>query len=299
MKHLSRRDFTALAAGAVAAPFTFSAPDAVAAMTAQDVVDRIKKSVGAWKPETIDGFKAGDPSTVVTGIVTTATPTMDVLGRAVKARANFIITAGPTFYARADSPVPAAGRRRGPAPEDRVFKAKADFIAKHGLAVWRFTDHWRSQTPDPFARGLADALGWSKFLRSGDPTRVSVPSMTLDTLSSQVKKRLDGRGGIRVVGDPHMNVQTVGLLPGTTPIQGALALLPAVDVVIAGEVREWESVEYARDKVTAGDKKALILIGRVASENPAMKQCATWLERLVPEVRTTWIPVGDPYWRPL
>jgi hypothetical protein len=60
-----------------------------------------------------------------------------------------------------------------------------------------------------------------------------------------------------VVGDPQLKVQKIGLLPGTTPIQAALSLLPSVDAVIAGEVREWESVEYVRDKVTAGEKKAL------------------------------------------
>ena len=75
-------------------------------------------------------------------------------------------------------------------------------------------------------------------------------------------------------------------------------MLPAVDVIIAGEVREWETVEYARDKVTAGEKKGLILLGRVVSENPGMKACAEWVKTVVPELRTTWIPITDPYWRP-
>ena len=43
--------------------------------------------------------------------------------------------------------------------------------------------------------------------------------------------------------------------PASTPIQAALKMLPNVDVIVAGEVREWESVEYARDKVFAGEKK--------------------------------------------
>ena len=27
--------------------------------------------------------------------------------------------------------------------------------------------------------------------------------------------------------------------------------------------------------------------------------CAQWLKTIVPEVATTWVPVGDPYWRPM
>jgi len=93
-------------------------------------------------------------------------------------------------------------------------------------------------------------------------------------------------------------VQRVGLLPGTTPIQAALKLLPNVDVIIAGEVREWESVEYVRDKVFGGEKKGLVLVGRVVSEEPGMSVCADWLKTFVSEVPVRHISAGDPYWRP-
>ena len=49
-------------------------------LTAQRVVDRIKANVGVpWRDTTIDGFKAGDPATSVTGVATTVMATMDVL----------------------------------------------------------------------------------------------------------------------------------------------------------------------------------------------------------------------------
>jgi len=304
---LSRREFVALAAtGAAAAPFALSNAGA-SAVTAQDVVDRIRKNVGVeWRPETVDTFKSGSPDTVATGIVTTAMATMEVLKQAVKAGANLVITCEPTFYGRADSATPpprrGAGPGRGPAaaaPPDRVFAAKGEFIARNNLVVWRFSDHWRLRKPDPLAQGLTDALGWSGLRIADDPARVSIPAVRLDALVSRIKKTLDARGGIRVVGDPQIRVQTVGVLPGSTPIHASLKTLPAVDVVIAGEVREWESVEYARDTVTAGGRKGLILLGRVLSEEPGMNVCAQWLRTLVPEITTTWIPAGDPYWRPL
>ena len=93
-------------------------------------------------------------------------------------------------------------------------------------------------------------------------------------------------------------LQRIGLLPGTTPIQAALEMLPNVDAIVAGEVREWESVEYARDKVFSAEKKGLILVGRIVSEEPGMNVCANWLKTLVPEAPIRHISAGDPYWRP-
>ena len=105
MTHYTRREFTGLAATAVAMPFSRSQGTAgPGSLTAQALLDRIKSAIGvARKTETVDGFKAGDPAAIVSGIVTTAMATMDVLNRAVKAGgANLVITSEPTFYARAD-----------------------------------------------------------------------------------------------------------------------------------------------------------------------------------------------------
>ena len=292
----------AAAAGAATAPaalhYRLARPPAT--ITAQEIVDRIRQRIGGeWKPDTVDTFKAGEPASVVKGIVTTAMATMPVLRQAVKAGANFVITGEPAFYSKGDAAAPAAGRRGGPpAAPDSIFSAKNEFIKSNGLVIWRFSDHWRQHKPDPLAMGLTDVFGWAKFREADDVAQVTIPVITLDALASDLKKRLNARGGIRVVGDPKLKVQKIGLLPGTTPIQAALQLLPGVDAVIAGEVREWESVEYAHDKVAAGEKKSLILLGRVVSEDPGMNACAQWLKPIVPEVTTTWIPVGDPYWRP-
>jgi putative NIF3 family GTP cyclohydrolase 1 type 2 len=233
--------------------------------------------------------------------VTTSLATLDVMRRAVQAGANMVVTSGPTFYSRADSPTPPAGRGRGaPAapPVDPVFVAKNAFIAANKLVVWRFSDHWRLRSPDPFIQGLTDTLGLAQVPTGNDPRHVTVPLTTLDAVSRQVKATLNARGGMRVVGNPQARVRTIALLPGTVPIQSMLAVLPQVDAVIAGEIREWESSEYARDLVTSGRNKGLILIGRTLSEDPGMKLCAQWLGQIVPEAPVRWMAAGDPYWRP-
>ena len=99
MPSLSRREFVRLGAGAAAVPFVLDgAPVSAAAPTAQAIVDRIRENVGVeWNTNTVDTFKAGDPSTAVTGIATTSLATIDVMRRAMQAGANLIITSGPTF----------------------------------------------------------------------------------------------------------------------------------------------------------------------------------------------------------
>jgi putative NIF3 family GTP cyclohydrolase 1 type 2 len=302
MADLSRREFAALAAAVAVAPFASGTELSGATIAVADVIERIKKSIGVdWKPDSVDGVKAGDPATIARGIVTTSMATMAVLQQAVKTGANLVITAQPTFFGRADAPTPPPARgaaNQAAAPPDRVFIGKNEFITKNNLVVFRLSDHWRQRQPDPRAQGLATVLRWAKYQVAGDPSRFEIPATRLDAVVNQVKSALGSRGGIRVVGDPATRVQRVGVLPGTTPVQAALQMLPNVDCIVAGEVREWESVEYARDKVFAGEKKGLILVGRVVSEEPGMEVCASWLKTIVSEVPIRHISAGDPYWRP-
>ena len=103
MSPISRREFVSLAAAAAAFDPRLDALSAP--VTAQAIVDRIKQRAGVdWSSDEVDTFKAGDPSTVVTGIVTTSMATLDVLQKAVQAGANLVITAAPTFRSPAAWP---------------------------------------------------------------------------------------------------------------------------------------------------------------------------------------------------
>jgi putative NIF3 family GTP cyclohydrolase 1 type 2 len=73
---------------------------------------------------------------------------------------------------------------------------------------------------------------------------------------------------------------------------------PDVDVLVIGESREWEGIEYARDAVTAGKKKGLIVLGHVPSEESGMEECARWLKTFVSEVPIEFMPSGEPFWTP-
>jgi putative NIF3 family GTP cyclohydrolase 1 type 2 len=306
MRRLSRREFAVAVAGGAAVGraaglLAQAQPNGRSPVlrSAADIIERIKKNIGVeWKADTVDGVKAGEAGTSVTGVVTTSMATLAVLQQAVSSAANFIITSEPTFFSRSDGRNAAAAIATAIGTADPVFTAKNDFINKNNLVIFRLSDHWRLRKPDPLAEGIASALGWKTYQSANDPLTFDIPALTLESLASRVKQGLHARGGIRVVGDPRARVTRVGLLPGTTPLQASLKTLPNVDVIVAGEVREWESVEYARDSVFSGQRKGLILVGRVASDEPGMDICAGWLKTFVTEVPVRHISAGDPYWRP-
>jgi putative NIF3 family GTP cyclohydrolase 1 type 2 len=103
---------------------------------------------------------------------------------------------------------------------------------------------------------------------------------------------------MRVLGDPHLSVSRVVASWGyISELPGIASLArPDVDVLIGGDAREWEVVEYAQDAIASGKKKALILLGHVVSEQAGMKYCVEWLRPFVPEVPIEFVAAADPFW---
>src|SRR5580658_9993191 len=98
---LSRRHFARLAGTAALAAPQLAAQKT--ALTAQQIVDRIWQNANVpLQSDILDFIKAGDPTTAITGIATTGMATMDVLTRALKEKANFIVTFEPVFFGRLD-----------------------------------------------------------------------------------------------------------------------------------------------------------------------------------------------------
>jgi putative NIF3 family GTP cyclohydrolase 1 type 2 len=262
------------------------------ALTARQVIERIQAHVGVpWRTETVDTFKAGDPDTPVTGIATTMMATYDVLVRAAAEGKNLVITHEPTFYSHQDQT--AAFEKE----HDPVWAEKERFIQEHHMVVWRFPDHWHMHRPDGILTGVVRALQWQKFQSASDPGTFAVPEMTLAELAAQMKKRL-GIETVRVVGDPRMKVTKVGLLPGAGgPLPHRRMLQrDGIEVVAIGEVPEWETIEYVADAAAEGKRKALILLGHIASEQPGMEDCAAWLKTFVTEVPVSFVATHELYW---
>jgi putative NIF3 family GTP cyclohydrolase 1 type 2 len=262
--------------------------------TAREVVAAIQAHVGVpWQAETVDTFKAGNPETPVTGIAVTMMATLDVLQRAAANGQNLIITHEPTFYNHLDQP-------QGMDESDAVWKEKRAFIEKNGLVIWRFHDHWHRRNPDGILAGMVKALGWEKYQSAEKPHLFTVPEITLGKLAADVAKLLK-TPVLRVVGNPAMKVTKLALSPGSAGFERETHALELenVEVLLVGETREWETVEYAADAVTEGKKKALIVIGHVPSEQAGMEECARWLKTFLKDVPIEFVATKQPFWTPV
>src|SRR5262249_26636645 len=228
------------------------------------------------------------PSTPVTGIATTMMATLDVVQRAAAAGRNLVITHEPTFYSHED--------RTEPLKDDPVYQFKQDFLDRNHMVVFRFHDHWHARRPDGIATGMVQALGWDKNVDPQNPRQFLFDGTPLSTLARQIQDKLQIRT-MRVIGDPALRVRTAaanwgyaGSLRPFTP--------PDLDLLLIGEARDWQLIEYAADTIPAGRKKALIVLGHIPSEQAGMAHCATWLKTFVPEVPVEFIPAAEPFWRP-
>lgn len=258
-------------------------------LTAAEVMQRVIAATGATPPaNTVDTLKAGDPNTVVTGVVTTFMDTMPVLMKAVAQGKNLIVTHEPTFYNHPDD--------LAVLPGDAVVQAKLDYIREHHLVVWRFHDTWHLRKPDGILEGMVEKFGWAAYQDSTDPHLFTLPNKTVGQIAAELKAKT-GASAMRVVGDPGMRASGVALLPGASGEVKQVKMLEREDVelLVAGEAREWETVPYVIDAAAQGKHKALILLGHEVSEEAGMENCARWLRTVLPGMPVEFVSAGEPF----
>lgn len=289
---IRRRDFIAHAAGAallLSAPLNaaakFFTPDAP--LTVGQIMDKFISQVpGGKKENTVDTLKAGNRDIVVTGIVTTMFATIDVIRKAIALGANFIIAHEPTFYNHQDS--------TQWLENDEVYRYKINLLNQHNIAVWRNHDYIHSLRPDGVRKGLVDQLGWQAY---GDPNQAIynlTPVPPLADLIKHLKQRFTIQQ-VRYIGDLHQPCKKVLLMPGaaggTRQIESIMQYRP--DVLVCGEISEWETAEYVRDARAAGQKLSLVVLGHIASEEPGSAFMIHWLHENVPGLKATHVPPGN------
>ena len=292
MSDISRRNFILQGGSAFLAAQLAASQKTQAKLTAGEVVGRIREQVGLpWREKTVDQIVAGDENTLVQGIASTMMATLDVVERAITAGKNMIVTHETPFYLHQD--------QTDDIKNDATYQYKLDFIRRHNVAIFHFHDHWHARKPDGIATGMMQELGWQKNADPENPKRFTFSGEPLAHFCQNIQSRLKART-MRVVGNPNMPVKNVLASWGyVSRIPGIpMFARPDVDVFICGETREWELVEYAQDSITAGNQKALILLGHVLSEQGGMLYCTEWLKGFIPEVPIEFIPAREPFWNP-
>ncbi|HBZ21505.1 MAG TPA: hypothetical protein DEO60_10270 [Bacteroidales bacterium] len=259
-------------------------------ITASAVIGTIiKQTASEPVPNTVDVFKAGDPTTPVKGIVTTMFATMDVLKKAVELNCNLIIAHEPLFYNHRDETTQFQN--------DPVFLEKKKFIDDNKLVVWRFHDYIHRIKPDAIDYGMAKKLGWLKYTDTKTVEHFVIPETTLKELLITLKKVFPGNA-FNVIGNEDMKLTKIAFSAGAPGSSVHFSILEDnnVDVLIAGEVSQWETYEYARDAVSQGRKKAVIFLGHVTSEEPGMEYCAEWLKGFLKDIPVRFVKSGPSYW---
>lgn len=289
MDTIDRRHLLAAgAATALAAPAMGAVPDAP--LTAADVIARIKAHIGVpWRDRTVDGIVYGDPATPVAGIATTMMATFDTLKDAVAEGKNLVISHEPTFWTHQEDVSDLSS--------NPLYRTKCEFMKRHNVVSFHFHDHWHALRPqDGIAVGMMRQLGWQAFSVAGNPYRFALPEQSLADLVEHFRTVLKA-DTVRVVGDPALRVRRVGASWGYFSGSACNAAFESdLDVLVIGETREWESVEYAQDAISAGARKALVVLGHVASEQWGMAYCAKWLKGFVPEVPVRFLQTREPFW---
>jgi putative NIF3 family GTP cyclohydrolase 1 type 2 len=275
-------------------------------LTTGQIAERIQKQCGAtWSGAKGDGFVAGSPETKVTGILTVWTPGIDVLRSAVAKKQNLIVSQEPPYWFESSRTEVSYGATKPDEIEQtQIYKFKKSFIEKNNLTIFRLHTSWDALPGNFRLRGLANALGWANYYDADGSERLAhlqagvytIPQMSLLEMVKHTKKSI-GAKGIRATGDPESTLKRVVMRPGFVSTQNVMDMVQAgnVDAVICGEACEWQAFPYLEDWITAGVGKAMVMLGRVPSEDPGAKEMAVWLRSFIKEIPVASLPVGDAF----
>lgn len=247
----------------------------------------------------------GSADTPITGIMVATVPSLSVLRQAVATGCNLVLSAEAPLYSRPlpedANPFAKAGAERLFA--DPVYKEKAAYLAEHKLIVYRLPTRSGARSGEGvpstysplFTTHLARALGLAPMANA--PWFFSTPPIPLGTLVQRAQMSVGAHGGLRVIGDLAMPVRKVCVVPGTAEVVATLTHLRQADVLVTGDLREWEIVPYIADSRAAGHPKGLVALGRILSEQPGTRALAAALRAAHPGLPVSMAERADPFWR--
>ena len=180
--------------------------------------------------------------------------------------------------------------------DDAVYNFKKNLLEKNGIVVWRFHDHWHAHQPDGIRYGVLKTLGWEDKIDRQGSACVDLPGASLGDIVSLLKKQL-GIQTVKVIGDLNQSCKRIAILPGMAGGQSQILMLEKEkpDLLICGELNEWETAEYIRDAHYQGMHTALVVTGHSVSEEPGMRWLVDWLQPQAPGVKITHVTSGDPF----
>ena len=263
-------------------------------------IDSIVKKILDYHPELpdyngCDGYKSGDPSKECTGIACALVPTIDVIRKTAELGCNFLYIHEVSYYLTPDFPEWRGGFR------NKIYEEKRRLLDENGIVVFRDHDHTHAHQPDGIFTGVIKYLGWEPYqiekLSIPHGYLFDLPETTVEELNAHLMEKIDMRG-TRYIGRPDAKVSRVAIVAHLYPnafgeekeengiytdySTEIIRLMEeeGVQVIIPGEIIEWNLLSYIADAAMLGKNVACLNIGHFNFEELGAKYAADWIGEL-------------------
>ncbi len=255
-------------------------------MTVKEFIKEINGDI-VVKENTVDTVKFGDDNRELKRVGITMHATVDVLRQVKEKGIDLLIVHEPTFYADDERVM-----------DNPTFKEKFDLIESTGVVIYRFHDHQHKVRPDMITEGGLRALGIIPEVINETPYYASY-TITLDEeltaleMAEKIKKNF-GLSHIRICGSLNKKCKNVAVCFGTPGGLFELISSDDIDMMLTGEIIEWQIGEYARDADALGHTKSVLVMGHIGSEKEGMRLL---YEKLKDDTRVSveYIECGEVY----
>jgi putative NIF3 family GTP cyclohydrolase 1 type 2 len=251
------------------------------AVRASDVRDHLLK-LGPWvKPDTVDTFKAGDPSTVVRKIAVAWMPYMWTIRRAIDEGCNLLVCHEPVYYNHRDMDKAVF--------DFEIARRKKELIESSRLVIYRCHDVWDRVEGKGIPATWGEFLGFSNLVKRSTFCHVyEIAETSSGEVARQVAGKLKtlGQEAIQLIGPADKPVRRVAVGTGAiTPFREMSGELGA-DLAICSDdgFTMWSHGTMAIDM-----GYPVILVNHACSEEPGMRTLTTALSRAFPGVEVVHI----------
>jgi putative NIF3 family GTP cyclohydrolase 1 type 2 len=235
--------------------------------------------------KTVDTFKIGDPNIEVRRVAVLWMLTTEAIEQVRRLGANLVVTHEPTFFTHVDDVSVVEG--------STAYQHKRNMLEEAALTVLRIHDSWDPWPKIGIGDSLATLLGLGKPVaaaRDGLGKTYGIAPVKLDRLAQRVAHKV-GMESVSVAGDGERIIRRVALAYGSQCGPGSMQWFAAsrADVVVAGELGQWQDVRFYQDSGVA-----IIQTDHAVSENPGLRNLAKFIRRQF-KVPVDFIEVGAPF----
>jgi len=255
-------------------------------MKAKELIDELKK--GAYVREnTGDTVKAGDVEKEIKKVAFTMFPTMDVLRKAKELGADMLIIHEPLYYSNYENDFTSS-----------VCEAKKSLIQEAGFVIFRCHDYMHFREVDQITQGELHYLNLTGTIEKtpygASYLFTSDEAVSALELAARMERDL-GLSHVRIAGVRDKKYTKIAACFGGPAGVFELLRSDEVEMVLTGEMSEWNIAEYARDAAALGMDKSLIVMGHAGSERDGMRLLAERMKKEHAEFESIYFECGEVY----